>query len=186
MDPLSETDAWNSACVRLEDYLRAYRVRDRPTSLRLALQILDQAREAHAARPDVSPVVLTMEMATALTESWFARLAGEDGISPASLRASRGHVAYFASGADKKWPSSFLDPDPPAELLAAVRAASLRAGPELEFTSLVRREVDYGPMEDIARETWEKFSWSHVLRAFAIWVLVFCAAYFSYLHFFAP
>lgn len=185
MDALSPADQWNSACGRLEDYLRAYRVKDRPTLLRLTLRILDQAREAHSGRPEISPIALTMEIATALTESWFARLAGDEGTSPDSQRAARGHVAYFASGADKKWPSSFLDPDPPAELIAAVRAASLRAGPELEFTSLVRRELDYGPMEDIARETWEKFSWAHVLRAFAIWVVIFFAAYFSYLHFVA-
>lgn len=185
MDAMNESAPsadWNAACLRLEDYLRAHRVRDRAALLRLTLRILDQARAQHAAQPGRTPLAVTMEAATGLTENWFALLAG--GGEPDPMLVSRGRAAYFATGAYRKWPQAFLDPQPPQELLAAVRNASLRAGPDFEFTSLARREVDYGPMEDIARETWEKFSWSHVLRAFAIWVVIFFAVYFSYLHFF--
>ncbi len=68
--------------------------------------------------------------------------------------------------------------------MAAVRSASMQAGPALEFTSLIRTEVDYGAMEDIAEGTWQQFSWAHVLRAFVIWVVIFFAAYGAYLQFF--
>ena len=98
--------------------------------------------------------------------------------------AARGRAAWFASGLHRRWPSAFLDPHPPAELLAAVHAPSLQAGPALEFSSLTRAEVDYGALEDIAGVTWQQFSWGHVLRAFFIWVVIFFVAYGVYLPFF--
>jgi hypothetical protein len=178
------TCAWNAACLRLEEYLCAHLVEDRAVLLRLTLRILDEARRFHAREPQRSPIAMTMEIAVSLTESWFARLAGGDDAQADLMLVSRGRVAYFATSAYRKWPQAFLDPHPPEELVTTVRNATLEAGPGLEFTRLVRQEVEYGPMEQIARETWEKFSWGHVLRAFAIWVGIFVAAYVSYLQFF--
>lgn len=178
------TDAWNAACLRLEDYLRAHRVHDREHLLRLNLGLLAEAHRLHAAAPDRTPLDVTMELATDRTEAWFSRLA-DDSAPPDARLAARGRAAWFASGLHREWPAAFLDSAPPAELLAAVRSASMQAGPALEFTSLLRTEVDYGPMEDLAGGTWQQFSWSHVLRAFFIWVAIFFAAYGGYLAFFS-
>ena len=68
---------------------------------------------------------------------------------------------------------------------AEIRNSCMEAGPALDFHSLVRKEMDYGAMEDLARETWNQFSWSHVLRAFILWVVLFLLAYGIYLRFFA-
>jgi hypothetical protein len=183
MGEMKPLDAWNTACERLEDYLRAHRVHDRARLLRLGLALLDEARALHAAQPARTPLDVTMELATDRVEAWFARLA-DDTMKPDPQLAARGRAVWFASGLHREWPSAFLDPEPPPELLAAVRSASLQAGPALEFTSMARVEVDYGPMENLAEETWQQFSWGHVLRAFVIWVVIFFAAYFGYLHFF--
>ncbi len=176
-------DAWNSAALRLEDYLRAHRVQDREHLLRLNLGLLEEAHRQQAAAPSRTPLDVTMEIVTSRIEEWFSRLA-DDSAAPDPQLAARGRAAWFASGLHRKWPSAFLDPEPPAELLAAVRSASMQAGPALEFSSLIRTEVDYGAMEDIAEGTWQQFSWAHVLRAFVIWVIIFFAAYGSYLTFF--
>ena len=116
-------------------------------------------------------------------EAWFSRLA-DDTVPPDSQLAARARGAWFASGLHREWPTAFLDPAPPEALVSAVRSVSLQAGPALEFSSLIRAEVDYGAMEDIAEGTWQQFSWAHVLRAFVIWVVIFFAAYGAYLHFF--
>ncbi len=177
-------DEWNAACDRLEDFLDAHRVQDRALVLRLTTDLLAEARRLHAENPIYSPVETTLDLATAQTEAWFSRLAADTAPTDGNA-AARARVAYFAAGAHREWPAAFLDPDPPAAMIEAIRRASIQAGPDLEFTSLIRREVDYGPVEDLARETWEQFSWSHVLRAFLIWVVIFFAAYGSYLAFFA-
>jgi hypothetical protein len=175
-------DAWNAACLRLEDYLRVHRVHDRERILRLNLELLEESKILHAADPSRAPLDLAMSLATARTEEWFSRLAGSE--SADTQLAARGRAAWFASGLHREWSSAFLDPSPPPELLAAVRSASLQAGPALEFSSLTRAEMDYGPMEDLAEGTWQQFSWAHVLRAFLIWLIVFFAAYGSWLTFF--
>ncbi len=175
---------WNGAALRLEDYLRAHRVHDREHLLRLNLEILDIAHRAHLAEPQRTPLDVTMEIAIDRVERWFSRLAG-DTEAPDPRLAARGRAAWFASGLHRQWPAAFLDPSPPAELFAAVRSASLQAGPALEFSSLLRTEMDYGPMEDLAGGTWQQFSWGHVLRAFFIWVVIFFVAYGAYRGFFA-
>jgi hypothetical protein len=177
------SEAWNTACLRLEDYLRVHRIHDRERLLRLNLGLLDAAHRAHADDPQRTPLDVTMELVTARTEAWFSFLANSDATADGQL-AARGRAAWFASGLHREWPAAFLDPNPPAALLAAVRSASLQAGPALEFTSLTRAEVDYGPMEDLAEGTWQQFSWGHVLRAFVIWVVIFFAAYGAWLAFF--
>lgn len=183
MGEVMALDDWNIACLRLEDYLRAHRVRDREHLVRLTLSLLDHARSLQAMATGRAPLDVTMELAMTRTEEWFSRLA-DDAAPPDAQLAARGRAVWFASGLHREWPSAFLDPQPPAELLAAVRSASLQAGPALEFTSMARAAVDYGPMEDLAHETWQQFSWGHVLRAFVIWVIIFFAAYGAWLAFF--
>jgi hypothetical protein len=189
MDAVSELketahdrEAWDSAALRLEDFLRAHRIRSRERLLRLTVEILDAARLAHQSAPASSPMAVTMDLATKRADRWFSLLIDPDG-GPDS--ATRGKVAYFASGIHRRWPEAFLDPHPPEALLEAVRKSSVQAGPALEFSSLIRKEVDYGPMEDLARETWGQFSWAHVLRAFVLWVAIFFASYGVWLRFFS-
>ncbi len=176
------SEEWNIACLRLEDFLRAHRILDRERQLRLNLELLEEAKRAHAMAPARAPLDVTMDLATARTEAWFSALAGGD--APGPELAARGRAAWFASGLYRQWPSAFLDPQPPGELRAAVRSASMQAGPALEFSSLSRAEVDYGAMEDLAEGTWQQFSWSHTLRAFFVWLVIFFAAYGAWLAFF--
>lgn len=180
----SDLPAWNEAALRLEDYLRAHRVHDREHLLRLNLDLLAEARRAHPGQPGRSPLEVTMSLAAARTEEWFARLV--DGhATPDPQLAARGRAIWFASGLHRDWPSAFLAPAPEG-LLAAVRSGSIQAGPALEFSSLVRAEMDYGALEDLAENTWQQFSWAHTLRAFLIWVVIFFAAYGAWLTFLAP
>lgn len=185
MGEVSPLDAWNEATLRLEDYLRAHRVGDRGRLLRLNLEILEEARRLHAGHPERTPLEVTMALATARTEAWFADLAGESaGTEPDPQLAARGRAIWFAGGLHRQWPSAFLDPAPPPELRGAVRSASIQAGPALEFSSLVRAEVDYGALEDLAEGTWQQFSWGHTIRAFLLWVVLFFVAYGAWLTFF--
>jgi hypothetical protein len=170
---------WDAACLRLEDYLRAHGVESRERLLSLTLEMIREARILHEQNPAQSPLQTTMELAIGRTDAWFCTLA------EVPENSARTRVAFFSPPIQAKWASAFLLPSPPGELLAEVRSAGIEAGPALDFQSVVRKEMNYGAMEDIARETWEQFSWSHVLRAFALWVVLFFAAYGAYLKFFS-
>jgi len=170
---------WDAACLRLEDFLRAHGVKPRARLLALTLEMTGEARLLHVLAPEKSPLETTMELAMERTNAWFAALSGSPG------KAVRARVAFFSIPVQKRWASTFLDPNIPEELLAEIRNSCMEAGPALDFHSLVRKEMDYGAMEDLARETWNQFSWSHVLRAFILWVVLFLLAYGIYLRFFA-
>ena len=174
--------SWDEATQRVEAYLAAHRVAPREDLLRHVLSIIDAARAQHASDATQPPVAVAMAIATERTDRWFAGLAGA--ADRDSQAASRGRLAYLVSGCAERWPGTFLSGNPPAEMIEALRTKVVQAGPAMEFRSLVRREVDYGPMEDIARETWGQFSWGHVLRAFALWVVIFFIALGVYLRFF--
>lgn len=174
-DPTDLHD-WNAACVRLEDFIRAHRVEDRSRHVTLVAELLDEAkRDTDELRP-LSPVDRVMVVASVRIEAWFSELVDGAG-------AERGRAAYYSTGIYRRWPGTFLRGDLPAEMREAMRTASVQAGPDLEFTSLIRKEIDYGPIEDIARETWATFSWGHVFRAFFIWAAIFVITYGFYVAF---
>ncbi len=173
---------WNAACVRLEDFLRAHRIEDRSRHVELVAELLAEARGGAGA--DGNATERVMAVAHGRVERWFAGLVdGGDGGDGGD--GDRGRAAYYSTGIYRRWPSAFLREDVPPEMREAVRTASVQAGPDLEFSSLIRKEVDYGPMEGLARETWATFSWGHVLRAFVIWAVIFAAVYGFYLGFLA-
>jgi len=60
------------------------------------------------------------------------------------------------------------------------------AAPELALSSMAARDMNFGAMETIAQETWQKFYWGPVLRAAAFWTAVFFFALYAYDRFFAP
>lgn len=165
---------WDPACRRIEEYLRAHAVVPRERLIALTLGILQEAKSLHAQDPSGTPLECAMNLVVRKSDDWFSLLAGDPS------KASRARLAYFSSGRN----DLFLEPSPPAEFVSSIRSAGIEAGPALEFQSLIRKELDYGAMEDIARETWEQFSWRHVLRAFVLWLVVFLVAWASYLRFF--
>jgi len=174
MEELAWDPDWNLACARIEAYLRAHAVEPRERVLALTLGILQEAKTLHAQNPSSTRLGCAMNLAVRKSDDWFSSLAGD----PA--KASRARAAFFASGRN----DLFLEPSLPADFVSAIRNAGIEAGPALKFQSLLRKEPDYGAMEDIARETWDQFSWGHTLRAFALWVVVFLAAWGAYLRFF--
>lgn len=170
----SVSRAWDAACLRIEDFLRAHGVEPRERVISLTLELMREARELHARDGELSPVGCAMRLLVAKADVWFEGLAGE----PAG--AARARLAFFASGK----PQLFLRDELPQDFVGAIRNAGIAAGPSLEFQSLIRKEIDYGALEDIAKETWDKFSWGHVFRAFAIWAVIFFVSWWAILRFF--
>jgi hypothetical protein len=164
-------EAWNEAYVRLEDYLRAHRIHYRLHQPRLILAILENAARRHAADPSLDPTVLAAEEIERLMDDWFANVLDERG-QPHARIAVDGRVALLLCDGPRRWPSAFLDEQHvPEEFVLAMRASSIRAGPDLEVSSMVARPIDFGPISEAAEETLEQFERWPILRTLLLWLL---------------
>jgi hypothetical protein len=164
--------AWDEAFLRVESYLRAHQIESRLVLNRLAVEIIHAARAAAdtPAGAGVDPVALAMREAERRTTAWFASVLG-DAADPEDERlGTRGRIALVMADVPARWPQHFLaSAPPPPELVEAMRAAYLEAGPELELTRMVPRPLDFGPIANVADEAWKTFKRWPVLRAVAGW-----------------
>jgi len=164
-------EGWNSAYVRVEDYLRAHRIHNRLHQLRLIQRILERAAARHAANPAQDPTILAAEETEAMMDAWFAEVLDERGL-PHERIAVDGRVALLLSDGPQKWPTAFLeDRDVPPEFVQAMRGSSLRAGPDLAISSMVPRPIDLGPISEAAGETLARFERWPILRTLILWLL---------------
>jgi hypothetical protein len=164
-------DAWNAAYIRVEDYLRAHRMHNRLHQVRLIQRVLERAAERHAADPRQDPTVLAAQEIEALMDEWFADILDERG-QPHERIAVEGRVALLLCEGPERWPEAFLDPGKATpDFLQAMRASSMRAGPDLAVSSMVARPIDLGPITEAAGETLERFERWPILRTLFLWLL---------------
>jgi len=172
-----DLDRWNQASLRLTHYLRAYRLASHLHQTKLVTRILTEARQEHLQRPEAEPVTLTMELAKRRIGDWFARmLEGSD--IPAERRLEAGLLAYRLSHASERWPGKFLEEDVPAEMGEAMRASTVRTGPDLMVSSMTSRGVDFGQIETIARQTWQQWDFAQIGRAVFFWGGIYAIGYY--------
>lgn len=167
--------AWDEAFARVESYLRAHQIESRLLLNHLAIEIVNAARDAAAREPAGStsdPVALAMREAERRTDEWFHRVLG-DAADPGDERlGARGRIALVLADVPARWPQHFLAATPPPpELVEAMRAAYIEAGPELELTRMVPRPIDFGPIANAADEAWQTFARWPVLRTIFFWLL---------------
>lgn len=166
--------AWDEAFLRVESYLRAHQIESRLVLNRLAVEIIRAAREAAdtSAGSGFDPVALAMREAERRTAAWFARVLGDAADPDDERLGTRGRIALVMADVPARWPQHFLAATPPPpELVDAMRAAYLEAGPELELTRMVPRPLDFGPIANVADEAWKTFARWPILRAVFGWVL---------------
>ncbi|MBS0632108.1 MAG: hypothetical protein JSS11_09360 [Verrucomicrobia bacterium] len=162
---------WHDAYKRVEDHLLAYRVTNRALLTQLGQRIIEHAAARHELEPHRSPVELAGEEVERLIAEWIDRLIGPSDETPAR-RFARGRAAIHLANLPELWPSAFLDVrDPPPGLLQDLRSTYLEAGPDLEFSNMVPRPLDYGPISETAGRTWRTFSKLPVLGGVMIWML---------------
>ncbi len=179
MDPIATAAAWDEAMSRLLSFLAALHIGGVEHRTRVALNIVDQARKQHVLKPEITPVEHTMTIAMHDLEQWFDA-ALENVEMPTGRRVASGIVGLRMTDAVNRWPNAILDGPPPADLKATLARVSFRTGPDLAVSSMTPRAMDYGAMETIAQETWHRFTWAPIVRAAAIWTVIFFVALYTY------
>jgi hypothetical protein len=174
-------EAWNEAYVRAEDYLRAHRIHNRLHVSRLVQKILERAARRHEQNPGLEPTTVTAEETEAMMDLWFADVLEVRG-QPHERIAVDGRLALLLCDGPQKWPYAFLDEQRiPDDFKDAMRAVSIRAGPDMAISSMVPRPIDLGPIPEAAGETLERFEQWPMLRMLFLW-LVFAAALAGVFH----
>lgn len=169
-------EEWNDAHLRLETYLRAYRLGDKWHEHELVRTIMIEAAKRKTEAPSRNATVITLETAIEMTDQWFGLV-----MRNAEGRASaEGRVHLLLTEAGKEWRDAFLSTDPPVEFIRAINDVSVSIGPDMHKSRMNAQQMDYGTFERIARGAFEQFEWGPVLRAFVIWLIIFLAAFTWY------
>jgi hypothetical protein len=165
--------AWDEAFLRVESYLRAHQIESRLLLNRLVMEIVLAAAAKAVTTPATDPLALSMAEAERRTTTWFARVLGDAADPSDEHLGARGRIALVMADVPARWPQHFLaEGAPPTELITAMRAAYIEAGPEMEITRMVPRELDFGPIANAADETWKTFRRWPLLRAALGWALI--------------
>lgn len=168
-------EAWNAAYVRTEDYLRAHRIHNRLHQSRLIQAVLERAAIRHAGNPALDPTTLAAEETERVMDEWFADVLDAKDL-PHDRIAIEGRVAMLLCDGPEKWPYAFLDSRAiPGDFSTAMRASSIKAGPDMSVSSMVPREIDLGLITEAAGETLERMEKWPLVRLALLWA-VFLAA----------
>jgi hypothetical protein len=169
---ITPDQAWNDAYDRLVLYLRTYDLADHAHVARVALDILQKAKEAHQADPSREPTALTLSVAQQKIAEWLAFNLPQADLSRSNL-LSAGCIALLLSRAYRNAPGSFLASPVPEEMRQALRESLISTGPDLNVSSMTPRHLDYGPMLQFARQTWHRVDLKELFVALAFWLSVF-------------
>ena len=164
-------EAWNAAYVRVEDYLRAHRIHNRLHQSRLIQVVLERAAQRHAENPTLDPTTLAAEAVEAVMDKWFADVLGIKDREHQRI-AIDGRVAMLLCDGPQQWPYAFLDQSNiPQDFSNAMRASSIKAGPDMTVSSMVPRDIDLGVITEAAGETLERMEKWPLLRMVLLWAL---------------
>jgi len=172
---VDEQIAWNQAYDRLEIFLKTFALNDHSHVPRLALKLLDQARELHRQDASRDPTTLAMEQAQKHMAEWLAANIDARNQAPSQIFAS-GYIAVLLSRIYETAPASFLAPLQD-DLRQSMRRTLLVTGPGLNISSMTPRHLDYGPMLHLARQTWHRWNSKAILIAMLFWTGVYFVFY---------
>ncbi len=172
----SEQRAWNEAHARVTHFLEGFALVDRAHVARVALELVDQAREVCAKDKSRCPATVTMDLAHQRLTKWLATNLLETD-KPASEILADGSIALLLSRVYQTAPDTFMAGPLPEELRHALRERLLIAGPDMNISRMTPRHLDYGPMLGLARQTWHRWDIKRIIFALLFWAAVYFGFY---------
>jgi hypothetical protein len=174
--PGEEFEAWNQAHERLSRYLETFALGDHAAVSRLTLRLLDESRALHRTNPSAEPVTVAMRHAQAELNRWLAVNLNEEDQADSQVLAS-GYIALLLSRLSQTQPDAFLASPLPEPIRDSLQQTLLVTGPDLTVSSMTPRRFDYGPMLDLARQTWHRWDTKTFAAAILFWGGVYGICY---------
>lgn len=173
MDAMNDQTAWDEATERVAGYYAALGLGGNESRTRETLRVIEVARARCAGNPALQPVQASMAEAFDSLAKWVRDILPESTLE-------NGLATLHATGALTFWPETN------ETLRAPLARTPVQASPDIDFSSMAARDMNFGAIETIAQETWQKFDWGPVLRAAALWTAIFFLSLYVYDRFFAP
>jgi hypothetical protein len=173
MDAVNDQSAWDEATERVAAYYGALDLGGVESRARETLRVIEAARTRCAANPSLHPIEAAMTEARESLTRWAG-----DMLPGTTLET--GLITLKATDALAHWPSVRSEAKP------GLPVSPVSAAPDIDFSSMAARDMNFGAIETIAQETWQKFDWGPVLRAAALWTAIFFLSLYVYDRFFAP
>jgi hypothetical protein len=173
---LKTQEAWNEAYDRLGHFLNTFALGDHAYVSKLALKLIDEARELHQKDPSRDPTVQTMGHAQKRLTEWLAENLEEKDHSASHILAT-GYIALLLSQLNCHAPAGFLAAPLADEIRQSLRQTLLVTGPDLNISSMTPRHLDYGPMLQFARQTWHRWEAKEFFIALLFWSGVYTVFY---------
>lgn len=163
---------WNEAYEKVENYLRACRINSRLHRARLIHRILERVASQGPVAEGLPFSTRAIRETQQLMEQWFNRLLQPADTDGAGYSLVDGRVGLLLCDGAARWPYAFLaSGDLPPEFVKVMRASMLRAGPNIEISSMVPRPIDFGWFPEIAGDTLESLGRIPLLKALIVWGL---------------
>jgi len=170
---------WDRAFEQVDNYLRAHRLGGRWRRAQLAAAILARVAAEPPPTPCPSPVALAIAATDQALSEWFRQLLPGAATRDEHHMLSTGRLALLLCDGYARWPEAFLNPNPPEDLVRAMRGAVLKAGPELRKGRMVPRPRDWGLVAGWFGGTLSTLDRRPYLRAILAWLIA--AAFLAYL-----
>jgi hypothetical protein len=166
-------EEWNSACEKLESYLRAHEVNSLLHRAHITTLILRNVSLRWENQTPPAPIsTLVIEETNRLLNEWFPLIMDLPEESRSAFTAADGRVALFLCDAPLRWPYAFLDPRPaPDDFKAAMSSSLLRSGPELQISNMVPRPIDLGLIPDLADDTMDVLNRIPLIKTLIGWLI---------------
>ena len=174
---VEELEAWDDAFEKVENYLRAHRIRSKVILAEFVPEILARAQDQHRLNPDQDPVRLASQEADKMLEDWFRELIA-DTVADEVDTGAQGRLALLLMDAPRRWPQYMLRPrsELPDEFVDEFCKSFINAGPDMDLTSMRPQPLDLGPitymaestLNNLARWPWFKslLLWGAIIGAF--------------------
>lgn len=175
-----ELEAWDDAFEKVENYLRAHRIKSKVVLAEFVPEILARAHEKHRLDPNQDPVRLASHEADLLLENWFKELIGDPSQGQAEA-GPRGRLALLLMDAPRRWPQYMLRPrdELPEDFVEDFRKSFLKAGPDMVPTHMLPQPIDLGTFTEFAESTMNNLARWPWVRGLLLWGMII--ALFAYL-----
>ena len=166
-------EEWNSAYEKLESYLRAHEVGSHMHRAHLITRILRQVSLNGEEKRATAPLAtLVIQEANRQLNEWFVRIMDRPAGSADRNTVAEGRVALILCDAPSKWPYAFLNPhQTPDDLKEAMHHTLMRAGPELQISSMVPRPIDLGLLPEFADDAMDALNRMPIIKALIGWLI---------------
>lgn len=165
---------WNRAYEKLDAYLKAHEVHDHLHRTWAITETLRRVERRWAGKSSGQSLpTLAMEEINEWMIHWFAGFLPENSHASDPIAGmAEGRVALFLCDVFERWPRTILAPSLiPESLKTSLEQRLMQAGPELEFSSMVPRNIDFGRIPIIADNTMDVLNRWPIIRALVVWIV---------------